>query len=368
MNTLFGVRVSCAVIAFVLLGVGGCTIVPQQEFSEYTQAFNEAKSATEQLLLDLDTSKKIVEKIKNTRNPPAVQAGPFPLKVDLAAFGSPEIDPVGARRVYLEAVSKFNTVLTDLAAGKKPEEVRNSVDSLISGLNNVAGLIGETLPIPGVAGGLISTVIGQLQQARNRQQFVAALQAGAPIVDGILDLFRKDAEDVYTIMAGVATIDADHQTDLVFDLSEQMKKVAADHKAPEGDVAGDLGKIEKKLRIVLDQAGLTEQQGHMSNLPTTGDNKFDRITLSQLQQTLVQAEAAAVKYTAIIDKQKAYHDLVVSYGLLLLKTRQTLSVARGSLDKPADLRAQATELIEFVFNVKRDWEAVQLARHSAGGG
>lgn len=360
--------VTAGVMSLAVIFGYGCANVPQKEYAAYVQAFDETRNASEQLILDLDAAQKIAARIKAGRNPPATRVTPFPTKVNLEAFGSPSLDPIDARRKALEAVSRFNTVLVDLAAGKKPEEIKSNVDSLIDGLNGVAGLLGSTLPIPGIASGLITTVVDQLQQAQNRMQFVAALKSAAPIIDAILDLFRKDAQDAYEIMVRVAKQNSKDEKEMVSDLRLQMLAVAAEHKAPQStSIASDLSGVEEHLRKILDQVGLTKTQGFSSDLNTGGTKAFDAITLSQLQQTLAQAESAAVKYTAIINQQKAYHQLVVSYGQLLWKTRQTLKVVRDSLDRPADIRAQATELIGFAFRVKRDLEALKTARYDAAG-
>lgn len=354
-------------LVFGLLGAG-CETVPQQEFDAYTKAFDETVSVTEQLLLDMDAAEKISKKINASRNPPAAPATPYPVTVDLLAAASSVESQSAKRRRALDAVSQFNRVLTSLAAGKKPEEIRSSVDALISGLKNVASLFGATLPIPVPAGPIIASVIEKLEEASNREQFVAAIKEAEPIIDKVLQLFAKDAEKLYEIMARVANKTSKHQRDLVADFYIQLRDVAKAHKAPTGGLVAGHGKFEKKLGVVLKQVGLTEQRGYRSKFPIMPNGKdFDAITLSQLQQTLVQTEDAARKFTAVIEKQKAYHRLVVSYGHLLTKTRQTLKAVRAALDKPVDIRAQAIELTGFAFEVKRNWETLKEARNVAGG-
>ncbi len=355
-------------VSFYMILTSGCATVPQKELDSYIQAFNETREASEQLILDLDAANKHAEKIKIGRNPPAINVSPFPTKVGLEAFGSTSLDVIDARRKALEVVSRFNTVLVQLASGKKPEEVKSSIDALIDGLNGVAGLLDTTLPITGVASGLITTVIDQLQKAHNRMQFEAAMEKGAPIIDATLELFRRDAEDIYEIMARIAVQNLKLKKDTVFDLWLQMRIVAAEHKAPQGiEIEGGFSAVEQQLRKVLDQVGLIAEQGYSSTLDTIGNNPFTAIALSQLQQTLRQAEREAVTYTAIVNQQNAYHQLVVSYGQLLWKTRQTLKIVRESLDRPADIRAQAIELIGSVFRVNRNLETLNAAQLAVAG-
>ncbi|HTT40965.1 MAG TPA: hypothetical protein VMH32_25185 [Burkholderiales bacterium] len=372
---------STAVFLAALLGAG-CTTVPQQEFKSYTEAFAEVKSTTEQLLVEYDAArqaedaykqaktaaeKAAEEAKKGTKQAPALLP-PFPPSVTLtlATESRRPPDPVGARRQALEVVADFNTALVSLAEGKKPEQVKSSIDSLTGGLSNVAKLAGTSLPIPfaGEISTLLSTVITKLDEARNRQQFVAALKEAEPIIRGILRLFAEDAQDIYQIRAGQATRAWTSHQDAVIKLVKQMRDIAKECDRPTVDQAKKLDALEKEVRALLDRAGLKDNS---EKLPTTdgAHQQFDELALSQLQQTLVQAQGEADKYEAVIKAQTALLALVVSYGRMLAQTDATLIAVRKALDNPADIREQATELIGFVFTVKRDWEALNAARRAA---
>lgn len=355
----------CSVSIISVLAIG-CATVPQREFKSYSDAFEETKNVTERLLLEYDAAKRSEEKLKAEKTPVHISNSPYPPSVTITfeSINGSSTDYVGARREALEVLSSFNTVLMSLAEGKKPEEIKSSVESLIGGLQNVASLVGANLPIPyaGEIGSLISTVVAKLQEAKNRQQFVDALREAEPIIRGILLLFAKDAEDIYRIRA----IQADrlwsgHQ-DAVATFVRQMRAVAEEHAHPAGNQEERLAKIEKDTRQVLDRAGLEKNS---EKLPTSGTRPFDALTLSQLEQTLVQAEGEADKYQAVIRAQNALLELVVSYGRLLSKTNDALTIVRAAIDDPPDIRQQALEFVSFAFAVKRDWEALDAARRAA---
>ena len=80
---------------------------------------------------------------------------------------------------------------------------------------------------------------------------------------------------------------------------------------------------------------------------------------------MVQAEAEADKYQAVIRAQNALLELIVSYGRLLSKTNDALTIVRAAIDDPPDIRQQALEFVSFAFAVKRDWEALDAARRAA---
>jgi hypothetical protein len=198
---------------------------------------------------------------------------------------------------------------------------------------------------------------------RNGPEYaIDALRRAEPIIQSILDLFAKDAQDIYKIKARQADrLWTDHQ-DKVATLVRQMKAVAKENSKPVGDQANKLLKIEGEVREVYDRVGLIE---HSEKLSTTGSKPLDELTISQLEQTLVQANSEAAKYESVIKKQVAFHKLITSYAQLLAQTKSALTTVRLALDAPVDIRQQANELISFVFEVKRDLEAFNDARRSA---
>jgi hypothetical protein len=354
-----------AIFLATVVGVG-CVSVPNREFKSYSDAFEETKGIAEQLLLEYDAAKRIEEKRKSKKSPTVKSSSPYPsyVRLTLNVENGSLIDHVGARREALQVISGFNSALLSLAEGKKPEEIKSSIDSLTDGIKNVAQLVGENLPIPyaGEIGSLISTVIAKLEEAHNRKQFVSALREAEPIIQGILLLFAKDAQDIYLIRARQTDrLWTDHQ-DKVATLIRQMRNVAKEHTKPSGAQLEKLVNIEKKVRKVLGRAGLKDNS---EKLPTEGNRIFGELTLSQLEQTLVQAKAEADKYEAVINAQAALHKVIISYGQLLAQTKSTLTTVRLALDAPMDIRQQANELIVFVFAVKRDWDALNAARRSA---
>jgi hypothetical protein len=352
-----------------LLVMAACTAVPQQEFKAYTDAFAEVKSVSEQILVDMETAEKMVAKIRGDRNPPAAVGAPYRKDVDLLALATPKEDQATKRHRALEAVDSFNNVLVALAAGKKPEEIQSSVDSLIGGLKNVAALTGQTLPIPAPVGKLAATAIELLEKAQNRQQFDAGLRAAAPVIDEFLVLLTKDAQSIFVNAVKFTDLATEHERDRVTDYYVQMKQVASAHKEPgAGDLKTGRDSLEKKLEKALRQVGHTAEKGFNAKLPISAAGKtFDAMALSQLEQTYGLMEAAAQKYSALVEKQNAYHELVMSYGRMLASTRRTLQTVRTALDRPADIRAQALELVGFAFDVKRKLEALRETRQAASG-
>ena len=348
--------------ATVLLA-SGCASIPKREFVAYTQAFDEAKVATEQLILNMDIAKGIaseVEKRASNSNTP------FPLEIQLRGipYSTPKIDEVAARRLALEVIVRYNSVLMALAEGKKREEIKSSISSLAQGLSTVANL-GSNVSLPlNMATSLISTIVGKLQDAHNRAQFEAAIKEASPIITEILDLFRKDAEDVYRIFAENANKRVSHFKDGIFDLSIQMKSVVKEHEPPNSELFTEFNRIKADLRNIFDTVGFNDQA---TDLPTTGKKPFDGNTLDKLKRLLVSAEAVLDQYNAVVTEQKALYRLMESYGYFLLKTSESLKMVGMALDQPAEFSSQASELSMVVFRVKRDIDAFKRASIAVDG-
>jgi len=348
---------------FCLLLGSGCVAVPYQEFKTYDQAFTETKAATEKLLIEYDAANQRVEKKSIDQKS---GSSPYPGHVDLSPVINPlkANNPVTARYDALKMVGTYNTLLITLAEGKSPAEVKTVADSLISSTNQFASLLGTTDFIPYAApiGKLVATLVQKLEEAQNRKQFIAALKEGEPIVQKILDLFAEDAQDIYELKA----IEADRElfkfTKKVTDFNRQIKQVALEYKKPSGEMPEKIQVIEKKLGVIYNRV----KSKNSSDLKFSGAKILDNLVISQFEQTLVQAESAASGYEKIVSEQQAFYELIMSYGGLLGKTKSTLTIVRLAMDQPVNINDQAKELFDFVFQVKRDWDALDQARRSGG--
>ena len=350
--------------AIVLFALGCNSTVPKRELAAYTQAFDEAEVATEQLILYLDRAKLIASEVENRSSNSST---PFQLEIQLRVvpYSTPKIDVIAARRLALDVIVRYNSVLKALAEGKKPEEIRSSISSLTKGLSTFASIASNvSLPLSATTS-LISTVVSKLQDANNKAQFEAAIKEASPIINNILDLFRKDAEDVYKISAENAYQRVAGYKDSIIDLSIQMKSVAKKHEEPDLELLTEFRRIKDDLRNIFDTVGFKEKE---IDLPTTGKNPFDANTLNQLKSSLDLAETMRDQYSAVVTEQNALYGLIESYGYLLLKTSESLKTLEMALDRPAEFSSQASELIMVVFQVKRDIDAYTRARIAADDG
>lgn len=355
----------------LFLLIGGCTSVPVAEFQSYTDAYTGVKTESENLLVELDSvfklSDAITAQMAATKNKKPVR--PFPLEATGSNNKKPGEDDVLIRRHALDLITLYNDTLSRLAAGQSPEQVRSSANSLISGLNTFGTIVNAgssaVIPFAGEVAALLGTVVHKLQEAHNRAQFVDALRNGAPILAKIFAQLQTDANLVYRIRA----LDADKRTLAVqqgmVNNIEQMLLVAKNSKAPTS--AKDIKTfktIQGKLANVIKAANI---QGAPA-IVASGNDISVPLLISQLQQTLSQLESSATQYQAIVDEINASLNWVQSYKRMVKGTNTDLNAVVIALDKPVDLTAIASQIGIFVFQVRRDFQALQTARAAAAKG
>ena len=350
-----------------------CTAVPQAEFKAYTDAFNDTKSASEQWLTEYAQARQIQadkkaaeERSRSGVGQPVAATEPYPTPAAIAALvtGEPADPVVAQRRRALEVIARYDDLMLTLAAGKSAAEVRSSADSLIDAVNSIGTLLSLAIPaVPVPVLNLATTLIGELQAADNRAQFVKALQTGEPVIQAIFGLFKQDAADLYKIRFAQTTELVDEHVVDIRIMEQQLVDVAGGFKAPAGAFQKSFGDLEEQLESTLAPMGMAGPQAWKSN--QTGPD-FSALALSQLQQTGTQIASEVQKIVALQTAQKAYAAFTVSYIIMLNQTAASLSKVRLALDNPAEIKAQALSLIAVAFDVKKNIEALRASRKGGG--
>jgi len=352
------VSLNLCVCIFVSSLLGGCVTIPQSEFRSYLDAFDEFKSASEQSLLDLDSAQQIVESIsKKDKKNKGPQIYATPAKINLLSQSFSQKDQVVIRREALDTVIQYNSILVDLAAGRKPSEIKSGVQSLVSGLEGITSLLDKAPLVSGSSVGLISTIVENLDKAQNRKQFILALQKGAPVIDAILVVFTKDAEKTYGIyFSSLQKLARKEQLDITNKYS-QMIKVSKEHKVPNSEIQKELDSLNKELSKALPSVGIPFSVN--LSVDPASRKEFDAIVLSQLQQTFSQIKKSILSYKEIKLKQVNRYELALSYGQLIRQARITLGHVVKSLNNPETINRNSMELLSVAFDVKRKWHNVK---------
>ncbi|MCP4522544.1 MAG: hypothetical protein GY827_12760 [Cytophagales bacterium] len=339
-----------------LLFITSCTTIPQSEFRTYLSSFDEFKKVNEQTIIDLDHAQKI--KNKTSKKTSTFSGVSIPSTVSILSEIEVKRDEISIRKEALEVIDSYNALLTELAAGKSPQEVKASVDSLSSSLKSLSELSSKvSFALPPGVDSLISTVLSKLEEAQNRQNFKEAIKEGQPIIDKMLTLFIKDAQDTYAIHSGSLIKRRKDIKLVIANLQGQIHGVSIEYKAPTGGIKTKFDKLEKKLVETLKKS---------PNLKivkikfTPASNKdFDITTLSQLEQTYVQINSKTKELLDLQKEQQNRYNFAISYGHLVKKVQQTIKVTSIAIDNPQTINESAKEIFAFAFEVKRNIEAIK---------
>ncbi len=359
-----------AIVLLFSLLVGGCTAVPTVEFASYKKAYDDVKSESEKLLVELDAvfqlEAEINSKKEQQKKNPAPNY-PFPLSSVTMDRSEPGAKDVQARRLTLDLISQFNTLLSVLAAGRSPQEVQASAKGLIGGLNELGVLAGvgggSLIPFGNEAASLLGTILVKIEAAQNREQFIKAIRAGAPLMANVFIQLQKDADEIYRIRA----LDARRRyVDLRFGMLkkiDQMQSVLNPVTKPSATNKGAFEEIQKQILAIADNANLKS----VASFKTDGPDTLSPLILSQLEQTLDQLHTSEKDYQAVIKEANAFHNWVQSYKSMVIKASIKFHTVILALDKPVDLTVIARDLSGFIFQVKLDFQALQTARAAAAG-
>ncbi|MBU2628355.1 MAG: hypothetical protein KKE61_07050, partial [Proteobacteria bacterium] len=128
------------IVLFIIFAFFSCTTLPTKEFSSYKEAFKNARTAGEQVLLDYSVALKehqentaerlSKEKVNRTIERPDTFD---PIK---SASDKVKMDDIQIRIQAWGVIERYNDVLSRLAEGKSVNEVAAAADGLVTSLSN----------------------------------------------------------------------------------------------------------------------------------------------------------------------------------------------------------------------------------------
>ncbi len=376
------VKVLSVFVFLVTILAGACAPIPKAEFTAYREAFGEARSASEILLVDYAAKSAAADQLEGVADEDNDDAGLFDPET-IAVIGN--VNSVIQSRIEAwNTIARYNDVLLALAEGKSVDEVASGFSKLTAGIKTVASSFGAAVPGLSIAGDIVSKFLELAEKARLREEFATAIKAGEPIIGMIItEVLIKDTR----VFDGTREILADEETHNA--LSELLKtgramaRLAAEHDNPpvgsqfaqaKQKTANRLGEIleafntvepdvpKAKVSITTDIATapptkVTTTVGDLSTNKTTNPapTPYTALVQTQLDQLLSAAEAANQLRQQQIDDRQAYHQALRSYVLLLRRMKSSLEVVRKQLDAPVDLTAAATEIIGLAISLRSDF-------------
>lgn len=193
-----------------LLALAGCTALPAREFADYRAAFASARVAGEQVLLDHGVAHRDAQRVKTEARAarPRLAADDDPPAWSRAAVlaAVPEDDPVAVRMRAWAAVAAWNEALAALAEGKPASDLGVAFDGFAGALKSfpwaslgdkAAGIASRVGGPIGPAVEVVRELIVQAKREADRRRFLDAIDKGAPLVLGLVELMGQDADDFW---------------------------------------------------------------------------------------------------------------------------------------------------------------------------
>ncbi len=364
------------VLACVVFMITGCTTsIPVAELNQYKQAFGEVQMVSESILLDYDqVLRQSRREVKQAQASVATEGPSYAFPNTLAAFsersGTQFANDILVRKQALVVINRYNQALTQLASLESIQEVQSSTESFGHAVNRFVESI-AVASIPGVDGmvDLAKIITGQIEKARLRREFEAAVKTGEPLIEEILSLFMEDANDHYGL---TAILYNKRNTLTVADIVEQvsqMVQLLSSHAPPGDDFltledrATDLNEILIPLEEIL--SIYEYPYAFASAEPNDASPAYTVTVDADIDARLRIIKKLVPQYQRDVETVNARGAALEHYRSLLNAVKISIRTLRKALDSPQNLEQVIDEMLMLSFAVKRDIETIRSASNAS---
>ncbi len=335
-----------------------CTTIPTEKFVTYKEAFNNARVAGEEVLLDyaanLKEYNKLSEEIKKAEESQPEKE--FPGAIDRPEVFDPvkeadnkvEADDIEVRLRAWDVAARFNDLLTGLAEGKSVNELTAAVDGLATSLSNfpleeIAGATAAFMPYIG----LLKTIIATAEQERTRQLFVKAVKQGGPLIEKkFMNLLREDTKKFYNIEWGLNDFAYQSIRDEVRKLRKQYIFLASKYKSDDKlkELTDEVDKLCNQLKF---------KEIKLKNKDANKEIEKDPTGYSQLVQIKEQIRGKVAEARKKTNELYAYQDMMLAYVKLLNQVSASLESLRLAIEKNQPAIPSTKELVPIFIELKK---------------
>jgi hypothetical protein len=370
--------------AAILLLLAACQTVPVQHVQNYSQAFNEASTAGNQLYdgisakviqeqaiadaqaeqvaaTQVTTSNTVIMPAAGPADDPVCSGNggakePYPACFDPARFApgrlAGEPDSLIVRRRALATITTFNSVAMRLASGETANELSAEVRQLGSNATSLATLSGAgamVSPLVGLTSDLAADLAGWAETLRADQELRAALDAGSPLIEQLLVALINDTSIMYALKREEVAAQADVLTGQAREIEFDIADIMEAHAAPQGSMVAELAQRDLRYNNARAGIGLTFQS--LAALAGRGRQPFTGQTLDQIDGEVARLESIAEQYQAQVEALNRYYEALGEYVAMLHEVNEALATVTASARapqaitiSPAALSQQATEI------------------------
>jgi hypothetical protein len=370
--------------AAILLLLAACSSVPVQHVQSYSQAFDEASAAGNQLY-DGISAKVIQEQAiadAQAGQLAAAQAGsgetvimpaagpadnavcppnggwnePYPACFDPNRFapgrltGEPE--SLIVRRRALATITTFNAIALRLASGETADQLGAEVRRLGSNASSIATLSGAgamIAPLAGITADLAARLATWAETLRADQELRAALDAGSPLIEQLLAALIKDTSTMYALKREEVGAQTDALTRQAREIEFNIADIMQAHAAPQASFVAELAQRDQRYNNARERVGLSFQS--LAGLAGRGSQPLSGQAIDQIDSQIVQLESIAAQYQEQVDALNRYYEALGQYVAMLHEVDAALVTVTASARapqavtiSPVSLSQQATEI------------------------
>ena len=204
-------------------------------------------------------------------------------------------------------------------------------------------------PLIGLTTDLAARLATWAETLRADQELRAALDAGSPLIEQLLVALINDTSTMYAlkreeVAAQLVALKVDAR-EIEFDIADVMRA----HAAPQGPMVAELARRDLRYNNARERMGLAFQS--LAALAGPGGQPFTEQTLDQIDEQVAQLEAFANQYQEQVLALNRYYEALGEYVAMLHEVDATLATVTASARapqavtiSPRALSQQATEI------------------------
>jgi len=209
----------------------GCTTIPSREFASYKDAFNAARVAGEEVLLDYGAAARQFDAIKAQATAAKPKAKRRIGTFDPGAISKDggTLNTIAVRMKAWDVVARYNDLLTALAEGKGADDLAAAVDGLSASLGGfpVAEVAATAAQVSAYLAPLRALAL-EAAKEQSRRKFVVAVGKGSDLIIGkFIRLLRDDTTNFFQVRSGLNDLEYQPLLDQIGSSAQEFEKMAA---------------------------------------------------------------------------------------------------------------------------------------------
>jgi len=352
---------SCRVFAFLLvpLVLFGCVTIPRVELDDYLRNSKVVRETARDTYLVAANDAELIAK--------------HPANADDATKRAAKLTErkraLEVRLKALDLIREYDSILSKLAQGTKPEDVQSSLESLSSNLESFKiDAIADVASAAGPYVAIIAKGIALIDREIQKKRFAEAVAAAQEPMAGILDILMKDADDLGAIRITLLNMkrDKNHRAAII-NLGFEIQAFTDNrsNKVPAGGASlPSMGKLHDRHVAARDRYLYTDPKAADPDLPAlsrrdvTADADPTLAELGAARSLVELVEAHVADANAIRNAMQRHTEFVYEYRKTLALMKVAFKKVHAAIEK-GSAAADAGDLVRQVLELRQAYLSVE---------